>query len=505
MFLVNFKILTFEVLPGRKRDSNVKINPLALQSDRMFGRRIAMMKRLIALFSFVFVSLIATAQAKPPSPEEAYAIGVEAYTYAYPLVLMELTRQVAASAPDPDQMHAPINRFSHRKTFPDARFKDVVRPNADTLYSWLWYDVGSEPLILTLPDTGGRYHVIPLMDMWTDVFASLGTRTTGNGGGTFAIVGPDWKGDLPAGTGIIRSPTSVGWIIGRFQTNGPKDYPNVHKLQAGLLARPLSSDGAAASQAAGPSLPAADRSVPPVVQAANMQPAQFFALFADLLKRNPPHASDYAIVRRMERLGLVVGKDFDLATTDPVIQQAMTRAASDGYQRIVNRRSAMRPTATGWMAIGNSLGVYGNDYLQRAFVAYAGLGALPAEEAIYPMAAFDGQGKPLTGASRYMIRFEKDQIPPADAFWSLTMYGQDQFFVENPLQRFALGDRDNLKFNPDGSLELYVQATSPGPDKEANWLPAPAGAFTMNMRLYLPRPEAIDGRWSPPAIRPLGD
>jgi hypothetical protein len=463
------------------------------------------MKRLIALLALACVSLCATAQAKPPSPEEAYAIGVEAYTYAYPLVLMELTRQVTDSTADPDQMRATMNRFSHRKTFPDAKFKNVVRANADTLYSFLWFDVGSEPLILTLPDTAGRYHVIPIMDMWTDVFASLGTRTTGNSGGTFALVGPDWKGDIPAGTGLIRSPTNIGWIIGRFQTNGPKDYPNVHKLQAGLQARPLSAAGATAATTADQPMAATVRSVPPVVQAATMEPAQFFALFAELMKRNPPHASDYAIVRRMERLGIVVGKDFDLAATSPVIQQAMIKAAKDGYQRIVSRRSAMRPTSTGWMAIGNSLGVYGNDYLQRAFVAYAGLGALPPEEAIYPMAAFDGAGKPLNGTSRYVIRFEKDQIPPADAFWSLTMYGEDQFFVENPLQRFAIGDRDNLTFNPDGSLDLYVQAASPGADKESNWLPAPAGAFTMNMRLYLPRPEAIDGRWSPPMIRRLGE
>lgn len=460
--------------------------------------------RWFAALLLVWAGLFATAQARSLTPEQAYAIGVEAYTYAYPMVLMEITRKVATSTADADQMRAPINRFAHRKTFPDASFKDVVRPNADTLYSSLWFDVEREPLVLTLPDTADRYHVIPLMDMWTDVFASLGTRTTGNGGGSYAIVGPDWTGTLPEGVGLVRSPTNVGWIIGRFQTNGPADYPNVHRLQAGLTAVPLSSWGVAPAAKTAASAPANAVGLPPVVQVARMEPAQFFALFAELLKRNPPHASDYAMVRRMERLGLVVGKSFDLSATSPVVQQALTRAAKDGYQRIVNRRSAMRPAATGWMAIGTSLGVYGNDYLQRAFVAYAGLGALPPEEAIYPMAAFDGEGKPLNGSSRYVIRFEKDQIPPADAFWSLTMYGEDQFFVANPLQRFALGDRDKLKFSPDGSLDVYVQAASPGPDKESNWLPAPPGAFTMNMRLYLPRPQALDGRWAPPVIRRAG-
>jgi hypothetical protein len=464
-----------------------------------------MITRLMAFLALACTVLASTVQAKSPSEQEAYAIGVEAYTYAYPLVLMELTRQVATSTADPGQMRAPVNQFSHRKSFPDAKFSDVVRPNADTLYSSLWYDVGTEPLVLQLPDTADRYHVIPLMDMWTDVFASLGTRTTGNSGGSFAIVGPDWNGELPKSIRLIRSPTNVGWIIGRFQTNGPQDYINVHKLQAGLKALPLSSFTGKAASPIALAPTDADFDNPPVVQVARMEPAKFFAMFTQLIKRNPPHINDYSILRRMERVGIVVGQDFDLNSANPVVQQALTQAARDAHQRIVNRRKAMRVTGNGWMAMGNSLGVYGNDYLQRAFVAYAGLGALPPEEAIYPMAPLDSDGKPLNGASRYVIRFEKDQIPPADAFWSLTMYGENQLFVENPLQRFALGDRDSLKFNPDGSFELYIQNTTPGSDKEANWLPAPAGPFTMNMRLYLPRPQAIDGRWSPPPIRRVSE
>ncbi|MFT3818979.1 MAG: DUF1254 domain-containing protein [Rubrivivax sp.] len=309
--------------------------------------------------------------------EEAYAIGVEACIYAYPMVLMALSLRVATNvaAPDGVLQRAPLNRFAHAVAYKNATHRDVVRPNADTLYSRAWFDLGREPLVLTLPDTQGRYHVVPVHDMWTDVFATLGTRTTGNAGGRFALVGPRWQGSLPPDLRPIVCPTEQGWILGRIQANGPDDYAFVHRLQAGLEAVPLSAWGR-------------------------------------------PH--------------------------DPPPSQV-------------------------------DVGAYGNDYLLRAFVAYAGLGALPNEEAIYPMAAADAEGKPLTGASRYVLHFDKDHMPPADAFWSLTMYGADQFFVANRIGRYAIGDRDKLAFNADGSLDLYIQHESPGRDQESNWLPAPAG------------------------------
>lgn len=459
------------------------------------------MKSLLAFMAMAATFLSATVHAAPISEDEAYAIGLEAYTYAYPMVLMETTRRISTNAGVEGRLRSPINHFAHMKRYPDATFKDVVRPNADTLYSSLWFDVGKEPLVLTLPKTAGRYHVVPIMDMWTDVFATLGTRTTGNDGGVVALVGPHWQGSLPAGLRMIRSPTDMGWIIGRIQTNGAADYDHVHGLQAGYAATPLSSWGkpqaAAVPQQGDPSI---DMKTPPVEQVAKMAPGDFFALFAETLKRNPPHDSDYSVLLRMERVGLVPGQSFDLATADPAVQRGLARAAADARQRIVNRRLNLSLSSNKWVAMGNSLGVYGNDYLQRAFIAFAGLGALPPEEAIYPMAPLDSEGRPLTGASRYVLHFAKEQIPPADAFWSLTMYGADQFFVANPIDRFAIGDRDKLAFNADGSLDLYIQKDSPGADKESNWLPAPDGPFSMNLRLYLPGRAATEGRWTPPAV-----
>lgn len=459
------------------------------------------MKSLLALLAIAFAFLSGPAVAVPVSEEEAYTIGIEAYTYAYPLVLMETTRRVSTNSGTEGRLRAPVNQFGHMRTYPDATFKDVVRPNADTLYSTLWFDVGKEPLILTLPNTQGRYHVIPLMDMWTDVFATLGTRTTGNEGGTVALVGPAWHGTLPKEMRMVRSPTETGWIIGRIQTNGPADYAHVYTLQAGLKAASLSAYGKSAPAATPTPDPTVDMKTPPVDQVAQMAPQAFFASFAEVMKRNPPHASDYAIVLRMERIGIVPGQSFDLSKADPAVQRGLARAAAEAYPRIVNRRKSIALTRNGWGSMGNNIGVYGNDYLQRAFIGFAGLGALPPEEAIYPMAPLDSDGKPFTGASNYVLHFAKDELPPADAFWSLTMYGADQFFVANPINRFAIGDRDKLTFNADGSLDLYIQNVSPGADKEANWLPAPAGPFTMNLRLYLPQRRATDGSWTPPPVR----
>jgi len=463
-------------------------------------------KRFLAhallLFALAASACIPRVARAAVTEDEAYEIGVEAYTYAYPMVLMELTRRVATNVAEPDgaRLRAPMNRFAHAQAYPDANFKDVVRPNADTLYSMLWFDVGGEPLVLTLPDTGARYHVIPIMDLWTDVFATLGSRTTGDAGGTFALVGPHWKGTLPQGVREIVSPTEVGWIIGRIQTNGASDYAHVHQLQAGFKAVPLSAWGKPYAEPAGRADPAVDMS-PPVEQAARLDPGAFFALFAELMKRNPPHAADYAVLLRMERVGLVAGRSFALEQAPEPVRRALTRAAPDALKRVLEHGRSRYVRREGWSMPLGMIGIYGSDYLLRAFIAYAGLGALPPQEAIYPSCLADQSGQPLTGAARYVLHFDKAQLPPAKAFWSLTMYGADQFFVDNPINRYAIGDRDKLAFNADGSLDLYIQRESPGKDKEANWLPAAAGPFSMNLRLYLPKAEATDGRWAPPAVK----
>lgn len=458
---------------------------------------------LLAALVVVFGATNRSWAAKAISEDEAAEIGAEAYIYAYPLVLMETTRRVSTNVakPEPALLRAPMGQWSHAPSYPDATFKDVVRPNADTLYSMLWFDLGKEPLVVSMPDTAGRYYVLPLMDMWTDVFATLGSRTTGTEAGTFVLVGPRWKGALPQGMRVVVSPTEVGWMIGRTQTNGAADYANVHKLQAGFKAVPLSQRERPVAPAAGKVDASINMKTPPVDQVAKMSPDEFFATFARLMRANPPHAADYPILHRMERLGIVAGKDFKLADAPTAVKQGIARAAPAALARMKELGPQLRQRRNGWIVSTTQIGTYGVDYLMRAYIAFAGLGALPNDEAIYPSTFTDADGKPLSGADKYVLHFDKGQLPPAKAFWSLTMYGADQFFVANPINRYAIGDRDKLSFNPDGSLDLYLQRESPGRNKESNWLPAAEGRFSMNLRLYLPAAEARDGRWMPPAVR----
>jgi hypothetical protein len=437
------------------------------------------------------------------STEEAREISRDTYVYAYPMVLMEVTRRVMTNVAEPSGISAPINEFAHVRAFPDPTMTAVVRPNADTLYSSLQFDVSKEPLVIAVPDSGGRYYLLEVMDNWTDVFMSPGKRTTGTAALTFAIVGPDWKGELPAGIVRYQSPTASGWIIGRTQTNGKADYEAVHKFQDGITAAPLSAYGKPYTPSKGAVNPQQDASQPPD-QIAKMKAADFFALFAELLKVNPSHANDYPIVDQMKRIGIEPGKSFALGSAPKEIQDALNAAPQGALEKIKAAVTKSGNAVNGWRINVTAIGTYGADYLHRAAVALAGLGANTIEDAVYPFAFVDSDGKPFSSDQRYAIHFEKNQLPPVRAFWSLTMYDDRQLFAENPLGRYAIGDRDKLAFNPDGSLDLYIQRQSPGKDKESNWLPAPkSGGFTMNLRLYWPKDNVLDGSWSPPSVKRL--
>lgn len=462
------------------------------------------MKKLASIAGLGLTLLLPlAAQAEQPlSTDEAREIAREAYVYAYPLVLMRVTRNVGTNVEHPNGLTAPINQLAHARAFPGPDFTIVVRPNADTLYTALQFDVTREPLVVEVPDSAGRYYLMPWLDAWTDVFAAPGTRTTGNAAQTFAIVGPTWHGSLPVGVTEYRSPTANGLLIGRIQTNGPADYQAVHAFQNGIRAYPLSARGTDYQPPKGTVNAAQDMTAPPL-QVEKMSAEKYFELFAELMKDNPPHANDYPMLDRLKRIGMVPGHAFSFAAAPQVVKDALNAAPGVALKQITTAFRQSGNTANGWRTNMTAIGTYGADYLHRAGVAYAGLGANVIEDAIYPSAFTDADGKPLSSDQRYVLHFSKEQIPPARAFWSLTLYDQRQLFTANPIDRYAIGDRDKLKFAADGSLELYIQRESPGKDKEANWLPAPAsGPFSMNLRLYWPRIEALDGRWTaPPVVR----
>jgi hypothetical protein len=435
------------------------------------------------------------------STDEAREIAREAYIYAYPMVLMEVTRRASTNVVEPVGLTAPINQLAHAREFPDANFTIVVRPNADTLYSALTFDVSKEPLVFSGPDSGGRYYLLPFLDYWTDVFTVRGKRTTGTAAQTFAIVGPGWRGKLPRGVERYDSPTASGLLIGRTQTNGQADYEAVRKFQDGIKVVPLSAYGKPFAPPKGKVRSDQDMSPPPD-QVDKMDAATFFATFAELMKRNPPHANDYPILDRMKRIGIAPGKAYSVSSQPQEVQDALNAAPSSALKDIKEAWRKAGVLANGWRTNLTAIGTYGTDYLHRAGVAYGGLGANVPDDAVYPTAFADGDGQPFDSGERYILHFGKDQIPPARAFWSLTMYDERQLFAANPINRYAIGDRDKLAFNADGSLDLYIQRESPGKEKESNWLPAPvSGSFTMNLRLYWPKAEVLNGSWAPPPVK----
>jgi hypothetical protein len=433
--------------------------------------------------------------------QEAHDIGVDAYIYLYPLLLMDITRkQLTNSEPMPEAGRGPMNLFVNVPTYPPADFKGVVRSNFDTLYSLAWLDLTKEPLVISAPDTDGRYYLLPMLDMWTDVFASPGWRSTGTKAGNFIVTPPGWVGTLATGFTRLAAPTPYVWIIGRTKTDGPPDYDAVHEIQAGYKITPLSLWGKAPVPVTVKIDPTVDMKTPPKTQIDTMPAAKYFTYAAELLKLHPPHLTDEPIIAQMKRIGIEPGKSFDFDKLDPTVQKALASAPAAGQQLMAWKVPTVARVANGWSMNTDTMGVYGNYYLKRAIVAQLGLGANLPEDAIYPLHLADDSGRPLDGSHKYTIHFDKGSAPPAKAFWSVTLYDAEGFQVGNVLNRFAVSSWMPFKTNMDGSLDLYFQNESPGKDKEVNWLPAPKGPFNLTMRMYSPTSDALTGKWNPPAV-----
>jgi hypothetical protein len=444
----------------------------------------------------------ATRSAPALTEDQARAIATDAYLYFYPLVTMDITRkQFTNIEPGKEFGKGPANMFVNVPAYPPADFKGVVRSNFDTLYSIAWLDLTQEPLIVSAPDTDGRYYMLPMLDMWTDVFASPGTRTTGNEAGNFLVTPPGWTGFVPDGFGRIAAPTPYVWIIGRTKTDGAEDYDAVHKIQAGYKVTPLSRWGNAPKPVSVKIDPTIDMKTPPMVQVDTMSAGAYFACAAELLTLHPPHLTDQPILAQMKRIGIEPGKSFDISMLDPAVQRGVEAAPAQAQQLMRWKIPTLTRVANFWSMNTDTMGVYGNYYLKRAIVSQLGLGANLPEDAIYPMNLGDETGKPLDGANKYTIHFEKGATPPVGAFWSITLYDAAGFQVGNVLNRFAVSSWMPFKYNGDGSLDIYFQSDSPGKDKESNWLPAPKAPFNLTMRLYSPEPDALTGKWNPPPIK----
>ncbi|MDD1519226.1 MULTISPECIES: DUF1254 domain-containing protein [Bradyrhizobium] len=434
---------------------------------------------------------------------EEFALATDAYIYGYPLVTMEMTRRVITNVAAPAGTRAPMGHIIKLRQYPDASFRDVTAPNADTLYTSAFFDVGKEPWVLSLPDMKGRYALFPMLDGWTTVFQVPGKRTTGTAAQTYAITGPGWKGTLPAGVKEYKSPTRIVWLLGRIYCTGtPEDYAEVHKLQDEVKLVPLSSYGKPYTPPPGTVDPSQDMKTAVREQVNRMDAIAYFTLLCKLMKDNPPAAADAPQIAKFARIGIVPGQDFD---PSKLKADFVKRVPEIGFDRIMLQFKINKDMKdeNGW-GYTTKTGIYGTDYLMRALVTAIGLGANRPQDAVYPTSLKDAEGRKYNGANKYVIRFPKGQLPPAQGFWSLTMYDADYFFVKNPINRYSISARQNLKSNPDGSTDLYIQKDSPGQDKESNWLPAPAGDFVLMMRLYWPsekKPSILDGSWKIPPVK----
>ena len=438
-------------------------------------------------------------QAANITSAEARDILTVAYIFGYPLVTMELTRRVMTNVVQPDGRHAPMGQFANMRTYPNASFRDVTAPNADTLYSSSWIDLSAEPYVFSIPDSDGRYFLMPLLDAWTNVFQVPGSRTTGTRQQRFAITGPNWKGRLADYMTHYRSPTNLVWILGRTYCIGTRDdYDKVHAFQDKLLMVPLNEYGKNYEPQAGKVDPRIDMNTPVRDQVHRMDPGSYFKLLSFLMRDNPPAEADAPLVAEMAKVGLIPGQEFDVSQLAADVRESLPQIVNESLHHIMSEMHNAA-VSNGWL-YSLKTGTYGTDYLQRAYVTAIGLGANRPQDAVYPTSEVDADGQPYTGAKRYVMHFDAGKMPPVNAFWSLTMYDEHYFFVPNQLDRANVSSRSRFKTNMDGSLDIYIQHESPGADLEPNWLPAPAGKFHLMLRMYWPKAMASEGRFVIPAV-----
>ena len=417
-----------------------------------------------------------------------------AYIYLYPMVENYLSIYQYALDPSNDQYKAPPNQVGNVARVFTPADTGVVTPNSDTPYSFLILDLRAEPIVVTMPPIEPeRYYSLQIVDLYTHNIDYLGTRSDGNGGGDFLIAGPDWTGEAPAGSArVVRMPTSLAFSLFRTQLFSPEDIGRVEEIQAGYQALPLSAWAGTEPPPAAPVIdwPEISRET---AQSAFWDYGNFLLQFAPPLPWEEVLRSDFA------RVGVA-----------PAPAWPATELTSEAEAAVIEAgNAALAEIGAGVAMLTTSAGLFGSPeamrgrLFERAGGAMGGLYGNSEAEALYPTYMVDAAGAPLDGGNAYVMRFAPGALPPVEAFWSITMYdGVTRFLVDNPLDRYLINSAmlDGLVPDPDGGITLYLQHASPGAEREANWLPAPAGPFAAVMRLYLPRAAALDGSWQPPAL-----
>lgn len=427
------------------------------------------------------------------------ALAAEAFVLTYPMVLMDLTRGQLTTASAGGRA-APANEFAHADSTA-APFAPVVAPDLDTLTSSAWLDLSGDPLVLSVPDTAGRYYVVLCHDAWTSVFASVGTRTTGTHAQDFVLVGPCWRGRLPRHLPVVQSPTSMAWILGHVRVDGPADQVAARDVQAQLRLTPLRRWERQAEESrplAGPVHTGRVVASSPAARLTRMDPVEYFGTVARLLADNPPHPADRSRIDRMSGLGIGPGRGPRWSPADRPLLQEVARGMADGLAHIEATASALSSSSCPWVC-PQDLGRCRSDPLLRAAAAWTGLGGWPRRDALFFTTRVDREGCPLTGRATYLVRFAPRDLPPVRAFWSLTVHDEVSLVLAQPRRRGAVGDRDGLRYRPDGSIVVVIRPDPPGGD-ETNWLQTPCAPFSLALRLYWPKAAALDGSWRAPHV-----
>jgi hypothetical protein len=431
----------------------------------------------------------------------AYVVALEEYVYGYPLVMMDVTRELLTATPTTGQYAAPINQFGRIRTYVNPDFKNVVRISVNSLWSHGFLDLDQEPMIVSIPDMDGRYIVVQGLNMWTDDFMSAGTRTNGGKAANYMVAGPKWNGTAPQGVDqVFKCATRYAWVLVQMSAASPADFPAIHTKQDQLKITPLSAWGKPYSPPATvPVNPNADVTATPFDQVRLMSGEMFFNRLAKALADNPPYPADSVKIDLLKKLGVEVGKPFDAAKLNPDVLQGINAVPYE-VNKLFEAGPFTMKTVNGWINMLD-IGAYGTDYQTRAYVAYMGLGALAKEDAVYPTAFVDSKNTALDGSRKYVMHFEKGGLPPSKpGVWSISPY-RGNFYVPNSLNRYGILSSMPLKYNGDGSLDIYMQKDSPGADKESNWLPIPpSGMFNLTVRSYQPGEGLLDGSYKLPPV-----
>jgi len=448
-----------------------------------------------------------------PTPAEARQIAAAAYVYGYPLVFTDVYKdhQTALPAPNATLGAAPVNQLARpyqaQLTSGSLSAQPLPFATYDFAYAQGWLNLTKEPMVLSVPASNGRYYVIALYDAWQNVFASLGSRTTGNGSGAFALIGPGWNGTLPANLTKMQSPTNTVFMVGRAQQNGPADLPAAAAFQDNVTLTPLSAWGTNYTPPTTvPGNPNVNltyvRAPATFAEVANMTPDVFYGRMATVMGGNPPHSEDKPVVDQMARMGVIPGTPFNWNGLNATMQSAIAQGYQDGITQVAGSINAGIVHNNGWDTTYSG-GVYGTNYTLRdaAILRGGGFVNLPHDN-LYFSSNTTASGVPYSGANNYVLHFASNSTPPINALWSVTMYDSQGYPVPNPLNRSTIAPHlGNLTYNPDGSLDIYIQHTSPGGNKESNWLPAPSGAFVLWLRTYWPQEAVLNGSWVPPAVQ----